>query len=78
MSLITVTVMGPPGSGKSTIAQVIADRLRVHRMEVEASDPDGSGEVELPVRDQAQRLASLEGVTVRVVQRTTRTRGGTP
>jgi len=72
VSLITITVAGPPHSGKSAIAQLIADRLRVHRLEVEVHDPDGPAEVEMPVRDQAHRLNVLEGVTVRIVQRTTR------
>lgn len=74
MSLITITISGPPHSGKSAITQLIADRLRVYRLEVEVRDPDGPTEVEYPVRDQAQRLAPLEGTTVRIVQKTTRNR----
>lgn len=76
MSLVTITISGPHKSGKSTIAQLIADRLRVHRLEVVVEDPDGPSQVEQPVRDQADRLRVLEdlGVSVRIEQRHTRRR----
>jgi deoxyadenosine/deoxycytidine kinase len=41
MQTITVTVSGKPGSGKSTIAQVIKDALDIAGIESRLEDEDG-------------------------------------
>ena len=70
---VQITVTAPHGCGKSTLAQLIADRLRVLRIPVQMIDPDVS-EVEAPLLLQKERLDALAGSGVKVEIRTVQTR----
>lgn len=73
MSQVTITISGPPGSGRSTLAQLIADRLRVMRIPVAHHRPDFDAEVSSRV--QLERLDALAerltttGASVQIIQK---------
>jgi adenylylsulfate kinase-like enzyme len=63
---LTVTVAGPPGAGKSTVAAILDCALATAGVAVEVDDPDGDRKAVR--RTVGERLAALrrKGLSVRI------------